>query len=125
MTGDNFLRLFANESNTMTLAPGQTLFTKGDTGHQMFVVKSGEVQIVHGPHVFETVSPGGILGEMALISQEPRSATATAKGAAVVIPVDEKRFLYLVQQTPMFALRVMDVMSTRLRAMNERVAATS
>lgn len=119
---ENFLRLFANETNAVTLAPGQTLFSKGDTGHQMFVVKSGEVQIVDGAVVFETISPGGIFGEMALISKDPRSATAKAKTESVVIPVDEKRFLYLVQQTPLFALRVMDVMSARLRAMNARVA---
>jgi CRP/FNR family transcriptional regulator, cyclic AMP receptor protein len=122
---ENFLRLFANESNVVTLAPGQTLFNKGDAGHQMFVVKSGEVQIVDGPVVFEVITPGGIFGEMALISKDPRSATAKAKTESVVIPVDEKRFLYLVQQTPLFALRVMDVMSARLRAMNARIASSS
>src|SRR3974390_3196917 len=121
MTADSFLRLFANESNAVALAPGQTLFQKGDAGHQMYVVKSGEIQIVDGTHVFETISAGGIFGEMALISKDPRSATAKAKSQSVVIPVDEKRFLYLVQQTPMFALRVMDVMSSRLRAMNARL----
>src|SRR5262249_31122021 len=122
---DNFLNLFANETNTVTLAPGEALFRKGDTGHQMFVVKSGEIQIVDGNHVFETVPPGGIFGEMALISKDPRSATAKSTSQSVVIPVDEKRFLYMVQQTPMFALRVMDVMSSRLRAMNTRLTSPS
>jgi CRP-like cAMP-binding protein len=121
MTSNNFLGLFANERDAVTLAPGETLFKKGDAGHHMFVVKSGELQIVDGNHVFETISEGGIFGEMALISKDPRSATAKAVRDAVVIPVDEKRFLFLVQQTPMFALRVMNVMSARLRAMNERV----
>jgi CRP-like cAMP-binding protein len=125
MASDNFLNLFANETNTVTLAPGEVLFHKGDAGHQMYVVKSGEMQIVDGDHVFETIAPGGIFGEMALISKDPRSATAKATGHAVVIPVDEKRFLYMVQQTPMFALRVMDVMSSRLRAMNTRLASIS
>ena len=125
MTSDNFLSLFANETNTVTLAPGEALFHKGDTGHQMYVVKSGEMQIVDGNHVFETIAPGGIFGEMALVSNDARSATAKATSHSVVIPVDEKRFLYMVQQTPMFALRVMDVMSSRLRAMNTRVTTTS
>jgi CRP/FNR family transcriptional regulator, cyclic AMP receptor protein len=121
MLSENFLGLFDNERNTVALAPGQILFNKGDSGHQMFVLKSGELQIVDGNHVFETVSPGGILGEMALISKEPRSATAKATRDSIVIPLDEKRFLFLVQQAPMFALRVMNVLSARLRAMNKRV----
>jgi CRP/FNR family transcriptional regulator, cyclic AMP receptor protein len=124
MISDNFLNLFANESNTVTLASGETLFHKGDPGHQMYVVKSGEIQIVDGAHMLETVAPGGIFGEMALISKDPRSATAKAKSHSVVIPIDERRFLYMVQQTPMFALRVMDVMSSRLRAMNTRITST-
>jgi CRP-like cAMP-binding protein len=125
MASDNFLNLFANETNTVTVAPGEALFQKGDAGHQMYVVKSGEMQIVDGNQVFETIPPGGIFGEMALISKDPRSATAKATSHSIVIPVDEKRFLYMVQQTPMFALRVMDVMSSRLRAMNSRVASKS
>jgi CRP-like cAMP-binding protein len=103
------------------LAPGATLFKKGDAGHHMYVVKSGELQIVDGNHVFETIAAGGIFGEMALISKEGRSATAKAVRETVVIPIDEKRFLFLVQQTPKFALRVMNVMSVRLRKMNERM----
>ena len=121
MLSESFLRLFANERDSVTLAPGQILFKKGDAGHQMYVVKSGELQIIDGNHVFETISTGAIFGEMALISKDPRSATVKATCESVVIPVDEKRFLYLVQHTPMFALRVMNVMSARLRAMNERM----
>lgn len=121
MPSDNFLALFSNERDTVTLAPGATLFKKGDAGHHMYVVKSGELQIVDGNHVFETIAAGGIFGEMALISKEGRSATAKAVRETVVIPIDEKRFLFLVQQTPKFALRVMNVMSVRLRKMNERM----
>jgi len=84
-------------------------------------VKSGEVQVVDGNHVFETVSSGGIVGEMSLISDEPRTATVRAVTEAEVVPIDQKRFLFLVQQTPFFAIRVMRVMSTRLKAMNDRI----
>lgn len=125
MQSENFLGLFANDPDVVTLAAGETLFTKGDTGQYMYVVKSGELQIIDGNHVFETISPGGCFGEMALISKEPRSATAKASRETVVIPIDERRFLFLVQQTPMFALRVMNVMSSRLRTMNERMTSVS
>jgi CRP/FNR family transcriptional regulator, cyclic AMP receptor protein len=86
----------------------------------MYVVQSGEVQVLDGDHYFESVSSGGIVGEMALISESP-SATVRAVRESVVIPIDERRFSFLVQQAPFFAIRVMRVMSARLKAMNERV----
>jgi CRP/FNR family cyclic AMP-dependent transcriptional regulator len=88
------------------------------------VVKSGDLQIIDGNYVYETVSAGGIVGEMALVDAGARSATVRAIRQSVVIPVDERRFLFLVQQTPFFALRVMRVISARLRAMNERAKAS-
>jgi CRP/FNR family transcriptional regulator, cyclic AMP receptor protein len=119
---DDFLGLFRSECDVITLQPGQELFKKGDVGRHMYVVKSGEVQVADGNHVFETVSAGGILGEMALVSEHPRSASARAIRESVVVPVDRKRFMFLVQQTPFFAFGVMRVMSARLRMMNDRVA---
>ena len=122
---EDFLGLFRNEIDVVTLSAGQELFKKGDAGHDMYVVKSGEVQVVDGNHVFETVSAGGIVGEMALIGEHPRSATVRATRESVVIPIDEKRFLRLVERTPFFAVRVMRVMSERLKAMNVRVTSLS
>ena len=57
---------------------------------------------------------------MALVDAGPRSASVRATKESVAIPIDERRFLLMVQQTPFFALRVMRVISVRLRAMNER-----
>jgi len=67
------------------------------------------------------VTSGGIVGEMALVSNEVRSATVRALIRSVVIAVDDTRFLFLVQQTPFFAIRVMRVMSARLKMMNDRL----
>lgn len=122
---EDFLGLFQSETGVITLQPGQELFRKGDAGDKVYVVKSGEVQIVDGNCVFENVPAGGILGEMALISSDPRSATARALGEAAVIPIDQKRFLFLVQQTPHFSLRVMRVMCDRLIRMSERAVPLS
>jgi CRP-like cAMP-binding protein len=120
---DDFLGLFGGDADGVTLSPGQTLFEKGEAAHTLYVVKSGEVQILDGNHVFETLGPGDILGEMGIVDGGTRSATVRAIAPSVVIPVDEKRFLFMVQQTPFFALRVMRVMSARLRAMNARSTA--
>jgi CRP/FNR family transcriptional regulator, cyclic AMP receptor protein len=120
---EDFLGLFGEETDVITLAPGEVLFEKNESGRFMYVVKSGEMQIIDGNYVYETVSAGGILGEMALVDAGPRSATVRALKQSVVIPLDERRFLFMVSQTPFFALRVMRVMSARLRAMNERARA--
>ena len=118
---EDFLGLFSQATDVVTLQPGQVLFSKGEPGGHMYVVKSGQIAIGDGNHIFETLSAGGILGEMALMDEQPRSATVRAVTDAEVIPIDQRRFLFLVQQTPFFAIRVMRVMSARLRAMNERV----
>jgi CRP/FNR family cyclic AMP-dependent transcriptional regulator len=120
---EDFLGLFSEETVTITFEAGRELFKKDDPGHDLYVVKSGEIQILDGNHVLETVSAGGIIGEMALVDGGPRSATARAVTESVVIPIDERRFLFLVQQTPFFAIRVMRLMSRRLRAMNQRARA--
>ena len=120
---EDFLGLFESETEVVTLAPDEALFEKGHPGRLMYVVKSGSLQILDGNYVYETVSAGGILGEMAVVDGSPRSATVRAIEPSIVIPIDERRFLFMVQQTPFFALRVMRVLAARLRAMNERAKA--
>lgn len=115
----NFIGLFGREPKTVTLSAGQTLFAKGDDAHSMFVVLSGEVTVGEGNVVFDRLQAGSIVGEMALIDGGPRSATVTASKDSVLAEIDEKRLLFLVQQTPMFALNLMRLMSQRLRKMNQ------
>jgi CRP/FNR family cyclic AMP-dependent transcriptional regulator len=116
----DFLALFRNERDVAVLKPGETLFAEGDTAACMYVVRSGTVRVATGSTVLEEIGAGGILGEMALIEETPRSATVTAITDCEIAIVDRRRFLYLVQQTPSFALNVMKVLSHRLREMNRR-----
>lgn len=97
---------------------GQNIFTAGQPGDTMYVVKEGEVNVVVNGKVVDTVGPSGILGEMALIDKQPRSATAVAKTDCKLVSVNEQRFQRLVQQTPHFAIQVMRVMAQRLRHMD-------
>ena len=94
---------------------GEVIFERGDIADRMYVVAEGDVEIVIGGTVMDTVGPEGIFGEMALISKEARSATARARSDCRVVEIPEKRFLYLTQETPFFALEVMRVMASRLR----------
>lgn len=101
-------------------APGEAIFQEGDKGDKMYVIRSGEVVIEKGGKTMETLAPGGIFGEMALIDGSPRSATARAKTPCEVAPITEKTFLFLVHETPFFAIAVMRTLADRLRRMDEK-----
>ena len=102
---------------------GTTVLEAGGTGKVMYVVKDGMLDIQVGGRLVATAGPGEVVGELALIDDRARSAAVVARTDCELVPVDEKRFLFLVQQTPYFALQVMRVLAERLRKMNEIVAA--
>ncbi len=108
--------MFQNSEEYETYSPGHIIFQKGEPGTMMYVVKKGEVELQVENKPFTTVGSGGIVGEMALIDHAPRSLTAMAKTECQLVPIDQKRFSFLVQQSPFFALEVMKIMAERLRA---------
>jgi CRP/FNR family transcriptional regulator, cyclic AMP receptor protein len=97
---------------------GEVIFREGDPAEELFVVKTGAVEIRLGNRLLETLPERSIFGEMALIDQGPRSATAVAATDAILVPVGEKQFLLMVSRTPYFALNVMRVLVQRLRTSN-------
>ena len=116
------IRMFVNKDDYQIIAAGKTLFKEGDSGDTMYFVEDGEVEIsIHGKYI-ETVGSGGLLGELALISNRVRSATAVAKTTCKVVPINEKRFTHLVQQTPLFALQIMRVLADRLHRWDDYLA---
>jgi len=115
---------FAAKAETITLRVGDVLFREGDDGDALYIVRRGTLQIVSGSTVYETVTAGGIVGEMAIIEEgAPRSATVIATAFAELIKIDTSNFLTLLAETPEFALTVMREMSRRLRIMNRRYRA--
>ncbi len=98
-----------------TYAQGQTVFEEGDPASEMYVVREGSVVLKKADVVVETLGPGAIFGEMALLDAAPRSATAVAGAGCVVAVVDEDTFGRLVKQVPGFALELMRLMARRLR----------
>jgi CRP-like cAMP-binding protein len=115
------IRLFENSSDFVVFPAGHVLFKEGDPGDRMYAVIGGAVDIVVRGQVIETVEAGGIFGEMALVEDQPRSASAIVKAEAKLVPIDQKRFLFMVQQTPFFALQLLGIVTARLRRLVERV----
>jgi CRP/FNR family cyclic AMP-dependent transcriptional regulator len=116
----NFLGLFNRHADVVALKPGETLFKRGDPAQHMYVVLSGSLRVGDAGAELEQLSPGGMVGELALVDQGPRSATVTAISDCTLARIDDRRFQFLVQQTPNFALSVMRLMSRRLKRMTDK-----
>ncbi len=111
----NLAELFRHETNLEELAAGQTLFNEGEKGHLMYILMSGTAMILVRDRLVETAEAGAIVGEMAMIDDATRTATVIAKTDCKFLPIERKRFNFLIQQTPNFALHVMRVIADRLR----------
>src|ERR1700760_1603647 len=106
MTADvNFSLLTGNNIETRRVRAGGVIFREGEDADELFVIKSGYVRIQIGNRVVADLAADTIFG----------SATALAITDVELAPVSEKQFLFLVSQTPYFALKVMRVLAQRLR----------
>jgi CRP/FNR family cyclic AMP-dependent transcriptional regulator len=115
----DFGLLTGNGIATRSAKAGEIIFKEGDEARQLFAIKSGEIAIQLGNRTLAELPANSIFGEMALIDDAPRSATAVAKTDVELVAISEKQFLFLVSQTPFFALKVMRVLARRLRATNK------
>ena len=115
------IHLFRNLPEVKAFASGETIFKKGESAHVMYIVIEGDIDLMVGRVVVETAHAGSFIGEMALIDDAPRSASARANGDCRVYPIDEARFNTLVKETPSFALDVMKSLALRLRRTNEKM----
>jgi CRP/FNR family cyclic AMP-dependent transcriptional regulator len=110
--------LMKTEDRPTVFEAGQVVFEEGQPGNEMYVVQSGSVELRAGQRLLETVGAGGVLGELALVDQEPRSASAVAVETSRLVAIDREHFMLLVKKVPGFALEVMRIMSRRLRRVN-------
>jgi CRP-like cAMP-binding protein len=83
---------------------GEVIFSDGDGGDYMFLVRSGSVEIIRNRAVVKTVGPGGIFGEMALIDGSPRSAGGRSKGPAIWLQFLKKAFSSWCMKPPILRL---------------------
>lgn len=106
---------FKHAKELKRFAAGETLFRAGERDPFMYAVREGEVDIFFNGILFETVGPGGFVGEKSMIDDVPHTTTAIARTDVTAAVVDEQKFLFLVHETPTFALQVMRTMANRQR----------
>jgi CRP-like cAMP-binding protein len=105
---------------------GATIFTKGEPGQSMFAVCAGTVKIsvpsLEGKDaVFNFINEGGIFGEIALLDGHPRTADALAATNCQLMMIDRRDFLPLIRAHPELAVKIIEVLCTRLRHTSEQV----
>ena len=107
-----------------TYKKSDLLFTQGSPGEEMYIVHSGTVGIyLEGAsgqkELLATMEPGDYFGEMALVDDSPRSATAIVEeDNTKLLVLDKKKFIYLIRNQPNFALLVMGKLCHQLREAN-------
>jgi CRP/FNR family transcriptional regulator, cyclic AMP receptor protein len=99
--------VFANAKDRRDVAAGATIFAQGDVGDEMFGVISGKVELRRDGEVVATIGPDGTFGEMAIIAGASRSLTAVAAEPSQIAAINRHTFLFLVHETPTFAIDVM------------------
>ncbi|HTQ77760.1 MAG TPA: cyclic nucleotide-binding domain-containing protein [Burkholderiales bacterium] len=115
------MEFFKSAGKPESFAGGATIFAEDEKGGllkraRMYVLILGEVEMWAQGQVIGSVRPGEVFGEMAVIAQAARTATAKAKGACTVIGLDDKQFQSALQHKPEFALMMMSLMNSRLRS---------
>ncbi len=125
------MEFFKSAGKPESFEPGATIFKEDDKGgglfgksDKMYVLILGEVEMVAQNKVIGSVRAGETFGEMAVIAQAARTATARAKSACTLIGLDDKQFQVALQQKPEFALMLMSIMNTQLRSTISRLNAS-
>ncbi len=109
------IKLFHNPEDIKTYQAGELIFSEGDESLFMCDVLNGEVELSRAGRMLANLQEGEIFGEMGVINNAPHSVTATAKTACEVVQLDRRRFLFMIEQTPNFALKIINVLAERLQ----------
>jgi CRP/FNR family transcriptional regulator len=119
------LKQIAAIAQEESFSDGTVIIREGEIGDVMFIIVSGEVRVISVKDNRELElarrKAGDIVGEMAMISREPRSATIVASGNVRALCMDQKSFEALLLDRPEVSLAVIQVLSRRLQEVTRRL----
>src|SRR5258706_7901425 len=108
-------KCFESFGKTENFAELESFFIEGQTSEKMYLLVEGEVSLIRNKKTLDIVKPGEIFGEIAVITQQPRAASAIARKFCQALVLDARQFQQALQATPEFALMLMNIMNNRLR----------
>jgi len=100
---------------------GKVIMAQGEGAAFMYVVLDGRVAVLFKDRVVERVGPGGVVGEMALIDQSARVATAKAETECTLLAINRRDFLTFIKTKPDFSMALLKSLVERLRHMNTQL----
>lgn len=103
-------------------APQQVIVTQGTPGQAFYLVLSGRVEIIRDNRSLGTLDAGNFFGDMSLLDSAPRSATIRAIEQTSCLMLSSWDFKAVLERTPSIAIRLLEVMSRRLRVADERLS---
>jgi CRP-like cAMP-binding protein len=101
---------------------GKVLMREGESGREFFVLVSGAVGIDRGGTRVRTLAPGDFFGEIALLAEGPRTATATADEPATLLVLGHREFHSLMDQFPAIRTCVLEALASRIRNLEPEAA---
>jgi CRP-like cAMP-binding protein len=113
--GRKDIELVARLADTIDVPEGKVLMREGDSGSEMFVVGTGSVSVVRGGREVARMGPGHVVGEIAILSEGPRTATVTAAEPSRLYVLAHREFHTLMEDSAELRRCVMDEMTRRLR----------
>ena len=118
----NLLDTFKDWADTVEFPRGQVIFREMEAADFMYVLLDGEVEITLRQEPLGAELAGGVIGEMAMINNSTRSATAKALTKTRAARIDRQQFREIIAQNPDFALHLMQVIANRLRVADQLLA---
>ena len=106
----------AAESQVLVFGDGTSIYRRHERGDCAYIIRRGQVEISERGRAVEIMQPDEIFGEMALIDNESRTASAGALGEVELVPIDRPLFAVLIRDDPEFALTIIHLLARRLRA---------
>ncbi|MCL5777928.1 cyclic nucleotide-binding domain-containing protein [Limibaculum sp. FT325] len=120
------LKIIAMMGETLSYAPGERLFERGEPGDAAFVVIQGAVDVLLGKPGQETVvatlGKGEIFGEIAALCDQTRTTAIAARGALSVLRLEKSALKNLIHEFPDLAFEFLRVIATRLEATNAQLS---
>ena len=108
------LRALASSADELDLREGTVLTREGRPGREFFVLISGTAQVTKDGKEIAQLGAGQWFGEIALLTNAPRTATVTATSALDVLVITDRRFRTLVETMPSIALKILSTVGDRL-----------
>jgi len=121
----DLLKLFGQEAATLTLKAGEELFAQGADGTDLYLLRTGRVEVLVDGGLVAIEGPGAVIGELSALDGKPRSATVRAAEESTLVPVSRERLAQVLTEQPALASHLVKVLASRVRRADDLALAES